>query len=369
MGVDVTQLPQYQVLIKHCVNEIYGDQMQPTVNKVQERLRKGRIVPEIVVESALHLCAMDADTYRLLTDDAMETTIILRSRALHEAFVAYPYHAKSTEDEYGSAILSQLVAWLQQRALGEKGTVLNRLGLEAKTAQEPSHTFDSQNFAQANSDNTLAMSRNVHPQDHADSLIIPSGLLDMARACDQQAAVHRIPVRLELEVAMPPQAPSSNQAPKKNMSANELANITQKGVSTVMIRNIPRHVRQKVFLKELDDSGFVGKYDFAYLPFQFGKDENFGLGYAFVNFENVDTVCKFIKSWHGSKRFQMQSGDPALSVSAAKNQGKESNMKTWLNRGSRVRNPELRPFLREGATTEALLSTAAPGLHGNDIVK
>jgi hypothetical protein len=130
-------------------------------------------------------------------------------------------------------------------------------------------------------------------------------------------------------------------------NARLAANIQGSGATTLMIRNVPRNVKQKTLFKELDSTGFTGTYDFAYMPCTFGRGvESSGLGYAFVNFEDVEAVGRFVQVWHGSRRFGMHGGEAAISVSAAEHQGKDVNVRAWMKKGGRVRNPDLHPFIK-----------------------
>lgn len=123
-----------------------------------------------------------------------------------------------------------------------------------------------------------------------------------------------------------------------------------KGVTTVMIRNLPIAMTQKRFVEALHEGLFEGEYDFVYMPSAFLSRE--GKGYAFVNFTSPEMMKAFVASWHGTRRF-----DPAgtaLSVAAATVQGCEANSKRWSQpRLRRVRNADLRPILVP-SETEAL---------------
>lgn len=136
-----------------------------------------------------------------------------------------------------------------------------------------------------------------------------------------------------------------------------IASILSSGSSTLMIRNLPRLVKQKRLIKEIDAAGFAGTYDFAYLPSSFGRGvESSGLGYGFVNFEEAEMAAKFVQHWHGSRHFSMSKSDAALTVSVAEHQGKEVNVKAWMRKGVRVRNPDLRPFIKGESPWEEELS-------------
>mmetsp|Transcript_26233 Transcript_26233/g.46500 ORF Transcript_26233/g.46500 Transcript_26233/m.46500 type:complete len:426 (-) Transcript_26233:28-1305(-) len=120
----------------------------------------------------------------------------------------------------------------------------------------------------------------------------------------------------------------------------------QEQVTTMMIRNVPKYISQKSVLEELNCSGFKGLYDFCYLPRDFNEKEN--KGYAFVNFDSPIIAGRFVAIWHNQRRFGMQDPEPRLNVKAAELQGLEANKTKWASgRYQRIRNPELRPFIRK----------------------
>jgi len=139
--------------------------------------------------------------------------------------------------------------------------------------------------------------------------------------------------------------PLSGTAANAQMTAMALGEmLKQQGITTVMIRNVPPGVTQKRLLEELDRSGFIGLYDFCYMPSTFGTGVT--KGYAFVNFVSPDVVATFVSAWHHSRRFGMNFGETVLNVSAATLQGRELNVRKWdAPRMRRVRNPALRPLV------------------------
>lgn len=90
-------------------------------------------------------------------------------------------------------------------------------------------------------------------------------------------------------------ASSRSQGFKRNLQ--KLRGPPGSVVTTVMIRGIPCSLSKTCMMKILDDAGFLGKYDFFYLPNPGSANGN--LGYAFVNFIHpmYATVCK--ASLHG----------------------------------------------------------------------
>jgi len=159
-----------------------------------------------------------------------------------------------------------------------------------------------------------------------------------------------------------PQQPLRHDATRcisdATQNADEVEAIRRNGVTTLMIRNLPAEVTQTLFLQELDQSGFVDLYDFAYMPSSFESQE--GKGYAFVNFVSVAVAGSFIGSWHKSKHCGAQG--PFLNISPATVQGLEGNVKKWAGqRMGRIRNPALCPFVRQpGSGHSSAGSCAGP---------
>mmetsp|Transcript_41490 Transcript_41490/g.51073 ORF Transcript_41490/g.51073 Transcript_41490/m.51073 type:complete len:258 (-) Transcript_41490:185-958(-) len=67
--------------------------------------------------------------------------------------------------------------------------------------------------------------------------------------------------------------------------------------TTVMLRNLPNNYTRSMLIRLLDEQGFVGKYDFLYLPMDFERRAN--LGYAFVNLVEEDHVDVFWDTFDG----------------------------------------------------------------------
>eukprot|EP00928_Gymnodinium_smaydae_P075994 TRINITY_DN589_c2_g1_i1.p1 TRINITY_DN589_c2_g1~~TRINITY_DN589_c2_g1_i1.p1 ORF type:complete len:906 (+),score=181.80 TRINITY_DN589_c2_g1_i1:381-2720(+) len=127
---------------------------------------------------------------------------------------------------------------------------------------------------------------------------------------------------------------SSDGWPKKLLSD---------GVTTVMIRNLPDTLTQASLMAAMDTTGFRDQYDFAYLPCSFTSQE--AKGFAFVNFQSSTIAQEFAFSWHGTRRFGLDS--KALNISEAAVQGKDANVARWGTcRKQRIRNPARRPFVK-----------------------
>jgi len=114
--------------------------------------------------------------------------------------------------------------------------------------------------------------------------------------------------------------------------------------TTMMVRNIPRRIRQKELAKEIDASGFRDAYDFIYLPCIISLKE--GKGYAFVNFVTPDAAQAFKTAWNAKTRFKMGM-KKVLDVSASSHQGKAANMAQWQRgKTNRITNPSFRPIIK-----------------------
>uniref|UniRef100_A0A7S1FBH0 RRM domain-containing protein n=1 Tax=Noctiluca scintillans TaxID=2966 RepID=A0A7S1FBH0_NOCSC len=175
-------------------------------------------------------------------------------------------------------------------------------------------------------------------------------------------------------------APKMNQSPKAGQvspkgAASDSSAAPDLGTS-VMIRNLPLEITQRALLEELDASGFNGLYDFAYMPccFVTGK----GKGFAFVNFVSTQTATALARSWHRSRRFGVRSDEPALNVSSAAIQGWADNVAKWnIPRMRRIRNPNLRPFVRDhgkahqdrGSPTESSTSVLPAQSRGQPVAQ
>lgn len=121
-------------------------------------------------------------------------------------------------------------------------------------------------------------------------------------------------------------------------------------VTTLMIRNLPRVLSQEGLLRELDQGGLGGQYDFVYVPSLFDAGES--KGYAFVNFTTPEAAETCLRVWHRGRHCGVAEDAPPLSISPAELQGLEANVRRWSKpRMNRIRNPRFRPFVLDGADT------------------
>ncbi|CAK0859220.1 unnamed protein product [Prorocentrum cordatum] len=119
-------------------------------------------------------------------------------------------------------------------------------------------------------------------------------------------------------------------------------------VTTMVVRNVPQRTTKQEFLDELDQTGFAGAYDYAYLPRDFKT--HLGNGNAFVNFIKHEAAAAFAAAWHRTCRFGLIADEGiCLNVAAASLQGLQANVDKWTSyRRSRVKNPNFLPFLLHG---------------------
>lgn len=116
---------------------------------------------------------------------------------------------------------------------------------------------------------------------------------------------------------------------------------------TVMMRNLPNKYNQQMLLEELNASGFLGTFDFLYLPID--PETNANRGYSFINFTDPSFAWMLKLTYEGRKMGRFNS-DKVVSVAPAALQGFEANYAHYstarVNRGD----PTTRPlFLRESS--------------------
>lgn len=117
--------------------------------------------------------------------------------------------------------------------------------------------------------------------------------------------------------------------------------------TTVMMRNLPNKYTQRMLLSEINQTGFLGTFDFMYLPID--PETNANRGYAFLNFITPSYAWMFKLTYEGRKMNRFNSNKVA-SVMRATLQGFDANYAHYstarVNRGD----PAARPlFLRESS--------------------
>merc|ERR1740138_744815 len=116
-------------------------------------------------------------------------------------------------------------------------------------------------------------------------------------------------------------------------------------VTTIMMRNLPNKYTQRMLLTEINHAGFLGTFDFLYLPID--PETNANRGYSFLNFIDPGFAWMFKVTYEG-RRMNRFNSNKVVSVMPATLQGFEANYAHYaaarVNRGD----PAARPlFLRE----------------------
>jgi hypothetical protein len=115
---------------------------------------------------------------------------------------------------------------------------------------------------------------------------------------------------------------------------------------TVMMRNLPNKFSQQMLLDEINANGFVGAFDFLYLPID--PETRANRGYAFINFVDPYQSWTFKQCYEGRRIGHFNSGK-VITVMAATLQGYEANYAHYSS--ARVCRGDLtsRPLFLRGA--------------------
>lgn len=123
------------------------------------------------------------------------------------------------------------------------------------------------------------------------------------------------------------------------------------GVTTVMIRQVPRQCTQWKLLTEVNSRGFEGFFDYIYVPFDFKKGVN--VGYGFMNFVEPKYAEAFRDAFDG--RFldhQMVHKNKPLRVHPATMQGYDANLQHFLQtKTGQHQDPQFSPLFRPRTQT------------------
>lgn len=113
------------------------------------------------------------------------------------------------------------------------------------------------------------------------------------------------------------------------------------GCTTVMIQHIPSKCSQRKLMREINSAGFLGRYDFFYLPID--PRSRMNRGFAFVNFTTAEAAEAFYRKFN-SQRFKQLPSEEALAIMPADLQGYDQNAAKYAaSRLSAKRAPHSRP--------------------------
>eukprot|EP00929_Paragymnodinium_shiwhaense_P076863 TRINITY_DN39575_c0_g1_i5.p1 TRINITY_DN39575_c0_g1~~TRINITY_DN39575_c0_g1_i5.p1 ORF type:complete len:659 (+),score=96.45 TRINITY_DN39575_c0_g1_i5:207-2183(+) len=129
------------------------------------------------------------------------------------------------------------------------------------------------------------------------------------------------------------------------------------GFTTAMIQQIPMKYTQRRLMKDINQLGFLGQYDFLYLPLDARKDQN--RGFAFVNFVFPEAAEEFYQKMH-DRTLRHQLMPSTVIVCPAKVQGFAANLAQFDEGNMRdngkkpFRKPTSRPFIFRDSTQPIL---------------
>jgi hypothetical protein len=120
-------------------------------------------------------------------------------------------------------------------------------------------------------------------------------------------------------------------------------------VTTVMMRNLPNKYTQRMLITEVNQNGFLGTFDFFYLPID--QETTANRGYGFLNFIAPYYAWAFHNMFEGRRMSRFNSAK-VVSVTPSTLQGFQANYMHYssarVNRGD----PSARPlFLREPSSS------------------
>lgn len=103
----------------------------------------------------------------------------------------------------------------------------------------------------------------------------------------------------------------------------------EEGCTTVMLRNLPNNYSRSMLMEMLDTEGFLGQYNFFYLPIDFKSGAS--LGYAFVNLVSQAAVQRFWAEFNGFSRWVLPSHKVCEVAWSAPYQGLAAHLERYRN--------------------------------------
>merc|ERR1719221_1736223 len=100
--------------------------------------------------------------------------------------------------------------------------------------------------------------------------------------------------------------------------------------TTLVLKNLPGSYSREMLLGLFDNHGFMGQYDFIFLPIDFKTFEN--QGYCYLNFRNPLVAAQFMDTFQGFDRWWRAWCTAACEVSWSKfEQGYDANIERYRN--------------------------------------
>jgi len=136
---------------------------------------------------------------------------------------------------------------------------------------------------------------------------------------------------------------SSASSPRPSLASDPDASgaTCQEPRTTVVFKNLPEEYTRSMLLDLLEGQSLSGRYNFVYLPINFGSHTNFG--YALINLVTQDDAERFMALFRGFSGWAINSLKVADVIWSGKRQGLENQIARYRNS----------PMLSEGMPEEA----------------
>jgi hypothetical protein len=123
---------------------------------------------------------------------------------------------------------------------------------------------------------------------------------------------------------------NASRETQESQRLDELLVVTQD--LTLIVKDLPKSLRQSELLQEVKKSGFEGFFNLLYVPRRVRSRNE---GYAFINFTCFVAAQAFMKMWHRRERFNHLSNGPFYpTVRNSTSQGLHPNINRWASRHS-----------------------------------
>lgn len=203
------------------------------------------------------------------------------------------------------------------------------------------------------------------PSSRADTELAKAELLEseeVATRLTHNFLAEETPEALEIEVSKATEAVAASLAKNSGPGLYEdcagglatppIAPAEWAGTMTIMMRNLPNKYTQRMLLVEINHHGFLGTFDFLYVPID--PETSANRGYAFLNFIDPGFAWMF-KMTYECKKMNKFNSNKVVTVAPAALQGFESNYAHYASSRVNRGDPAARPlFFREPHSNLAL---------------
>lgn len=149
-------------------------------------------------------------------------------------------------------------------------------------------------------------------------------------SCKASAFVPFIPLSSNASAFVPraPQVVSESPA-SQFPDVNQLQCAEPVAVTTVMLRNLPRGYTRTDLVRTLKKHGFVGLYNFVYMPFDFKIKQC--MGYGFVNMTTAEHAQHLIEKFDNQRLWPRSASLKLCTAGNSHTQGLEANVSRFRN--------------------------------------